>query len=129
MLERVKERAKLIRPLLIPFALYVGSLAFASYWMEAFPQSSWRYIVALLPMAPGIFIALGVVRAILKLDELERKVLLEGMAISFALTLILVLSMGLLGLAGLPQVNGIYIGLVMIVLWLIGKLWMTGRYQ
>ena len=80
-------------------------------------------------MIPGAWIAFGVVRAILKLDELERRVLLEGMAVSFVITLILVMSMGLLGLAGVPQLNGLYIGMVMAVLWLVGKLWVTGRYQ
>lgn len=48
----------------------------------------------LLPMLPGIWVAFGAVRAILRLDELERKVLLEGIAVSFAITLIPVMSMG-----------------------------------
>jgi len=129
MLERIKQRAKLIRPLVIPLILYTGLLLFAANWLESNPESTWRFVVALLPMIPGIAIAIGVMRAILQLDELERKVLLEGMAVSFVCTLILVLSMGLLGMAGYPQLNGVYIGLVMALLWLVGKLWMTRRYQ
>lgn len=129
MLERIKYRAKLVRPLLVPFVLYVGLLAFSLSWLEANPESTWRYPVALLPLLPGVFIAFGVVRAIGQLDELERKTLLDGMAISFACTFILLISLGLMGMAGLPQVNGMYIALFMALLWLVGKLWMTGRYR
>jgi hypothetical protein len=129
MIERFKARAKLIRPLLLPLVFYIVLLFFSVNWLEAYPLSPWRFMVALLPMIPGVFIALGVVRAILRLDELERKILLEGMAISFTLTLILVLSMGLLGLAGIPQLNGVYIGALMALLWLVGKLWMTRKYE
>jgi hypothetical protein len=86
-------------------------------------------VVALLPMIPGLVIAFGVIRAILQLDELQRKILLEGLAFSFTITLTLVMSMGLLGLAGVSQLNGIYIACVMAVLWLVGKLWATRRYE
>ncbi len=129
MIERFKARSKLLRPLFPPLVIYVGLLFFSFNWLGANPLSPWRFIVALLPMVPGVFIALGVVRAIMQLDELERKILLEGMAVSFACTLILVLSMGLLGQAGIPQLNGIYIGAVMALLWLVGKLWMTRKYE
>ena len=46
--------------------------------MSDHPDSPWRYEVALTPMIPGIWMAAGVVRAIQKLDELERRILLEG---------------------------------------------------
>jgi hypothetical protein len=129
MLERLKYRARLIRPLLVPFVIYIGLLVFAINWLEANPESSWRYLIAILPLLSGVFIAIGMVRAIGQLDELERKTLMDGMAISFACTFILALSLGLLGLAGFPQLNGMYIALFMSVVWLVGKLWMTWRYQ
>ncbi len=129
MIERIKARAKLVRPLLLPLVIYIGLLFFSITWLEANPASPWRFLVALLPMIPGVFIALSVVRAIMKLDELERKILLEGMAISFTCTLILMLSMGLLGAAGFPQLNGAYVGAFMALLWLVGKLWVTRKYE
>ncbi len=129
MLERIKERRKLIRPLLVPCILYIGLLAFSTNWATENPESPWRVAVALTPMLPGIVIAFGVVRAIMQLDELERKALLEGLAVSFMGTLMLVMSMGLLSAAGIVQLNGAYIALFMVVLWFIGKLWATRRYQ
>ncbi len=129
MIERFRERAKLIRPLIIPFIVYAGFLLFSTTWLEANPESRWRIPVALLPMIPGIVIAFGMVRAILQLDEMQRKIMLEGTAISFAGTLILVLSLGLLSIAGIDPPNGVYLGLAMVVMWFVGKLWATRRYQ
>jgi hypothetical protein len=129
MIERAKERLPLIRPLLVPFALYLVLLVVSINWVEALSTSPWRYPVALLPLLPGIFLAMGILRAIRKLDDLARKNLLEGMAISFALTLVFTLSLGFLGFAGLAQPNAAYITLFMAVTWLIGKLISARRYQ
>ena len=122
MIERAKARAKLIRPLLIPLILYIGLLALSTSWLEANSDSPWRYGVALTPMIPGVWIGLGVFRAIQKLDELERLVLMEGVVVSFIVTLILVLSLGFLQNVGFPLINSIYIGFAMIMIWLITKL-------
>jgi hypothetical protein len=129
MFERFKERFPLIRPLLIPLVLYLGLIALSLSWIESHPGSAWRYPAALVPMLPGIWIAWGLVRATRKLDELGRKILLEAMAVSFCFTLVLTLSLGLLGMAGLPQPNAVYISLFMVILLLIGKLLVTGKYQ
>ena len=129
MIERIKERLPLVRPLFVPLILYIGFLAFAMSWLQANPESAWRYPVALIPMIPGLFLVLGLVRAIGKLDELARKILLESMVFAFALTLILTMGLGLLGLAGLTAPNSIYIAFFMSAAWLVGKLWITRRYQ
>jgi len=129
MFERIKFRAKLVRPLLIPFVIYIGLLAFSISWLDGNLDSPWRFLIAALPLLPGLWIAFGIQRAIQQLDELERKTLLEGLVISFACTFVLALSLGLLGMAGLPQVNGMYIALFMVLVWLIGKLWSARSYR
>ena len=129
MIERFKARAKYIRPLLIPLILYIGFLMLSLNWVESNPNSLWRYLISLLPMVPGIWIAIGIVRAIQQLDEMERLILLEGMAVSFMGTFILVLSLGFLQIAGFPPVSGVYIGLFMVVLWLVAKLIIHRRFE
>lgn len=89
MIERIKERFPLIRPLLLPFVIYLVFLTVSINWIESHPDSAWRYPVALMPAIPGAFIAWGIVRALRRLDEMSRMILLDGMAISFAFTLIL----------------------------------------
>ena len=129
MIERIKERLPLIRPLFVPLILYIGLLAFAMNWLDGNPELTWRFPVALLPMVPGLFLVVGLVRAIGRLDELARKILLESMVFAFALTLILTMGLGLLGIAGLTPPNTIYIALFMSLAWLAGKFWITRRYQ
>lgn len=129
MYERFKSRVHLIRPLILPLILYIGALVISSNWLEANPQSGWRPLVALLPVLPGIFIALGIVRAVLRLDEMEQRVMLEASGISLAGTWILVISLGFLEIAGYPRMNSVYIALFMVVLWFAGKLWAGRRYE
>jgi hypothetical protein len=126
---RIKQRAKYIRPLLVPLILYIGFLALAVSWAPQLEPTPWGYILALLPIIPGVFIALGVVRVSTKIDEMERRILLEAVTFSFILTLIWLLSMGLLGLVGVPQPRSIHIVAVMCFLIIIGKLWGNWRYR
>ena len=127
--KRIKQRAQRIRPLLAPLALYIGLLALAGVWAPNMENSLWRYVVALLPLIPGLFLAFGIVRVTSKIDEMERRILLEAVAFSFIFTLILLLSFGLLGLVGIPQPSPIIISAIMCFLLLIGKLWGNWRYR
>lgn len=127
--KRIKHRAKLIRPLLVPLILYIGLLAVAVNLVPEMASSPWRYVVALLPMIPGLFLAFGIVRTFAKIDEMERRILLEAVAFSFIFTLIFLLSVGLLGLAGVPQPSPIIIAAIMCFLLIIGKFWANWRYK
>jgi len=130
MIERMRERIPLVRPLLLPFVVYVGILFFSTDWLNAHTETPWKSaLIALLPMIPGIIIAQRTVHAVLQLDEMQRRILLEAAAISFVGTFFLVLSIGLLAQADVPQPNGAYIGLFMMVLAFLGKLWSSRRYQ
>jgi hypothetical protein len=80
-------------------------------------------------MIPGLFIAVGVLRAIRKLDELAQKTLLEAIAISFGFTLILTLSLGMLSVAGVPQPDGMYIALFMVIMAMAAKLYLSRKYE
>ena len=127
--QRIKQRAQLIRPLLIPLILYIGLLAIAVTWAPNMPPSGWRYFVALLPLIPGLFLAFGILRVTTKIDEMERRILLEAAAFSFIFTLILLLSFGLLGLVGVQQPSAIMIVFMMCMLLIVGKLWGNWRYR
>ncbi len=128
-LQRIKQRAKFIRPLLIPMILYIGLLFFAVSWAPQNEGSPWRYVVVLLPMLPGIWIALGVVQVSSKIDEMERRILLESAAFSFILTLLLLLCLGLLSMVGGPRLSSINVVAIMCVLLIVGKFWGNWRYR
>ena len=127
--ERIKQRAKHIRPLLLPFIVYIGLLAVAVSQSPKLEPSIWRYLVALLPMIPGLFLAFGLVRMTSKIDEMERRILLEAVVFSFIVTVILLLSFGLLGLVGVSQPSSINIVFIMCMLLIVGKFWGNWRYR
>ena len=127
--ERIKQRARLIRPLFVPLVLYIGLLTVTVFLAPSLEAPLWRYIVALLPMIPGLFIAVGLVRVIGKLDELERQILLEAAAFGFIFTLILLLSFVLLEIAGVAQPSTASIMITMTILLMIGKFWGNWRHR
>ena len=129
MLERFRERWPLFRPLLIPLAIYLVLLPAVAYLLEAYPDSPWRYPIALTPIVPGAFIAAGLLNAIRKLDELRHKITYESTAITFAITLFQVLALGLLEMAGLPHLGSLYIAGLMIVVLIVAKLVISRRYE
>ena len=128
-IHRIKQRAKYIRSLLTPFIIYIGLLAVAVSQVPKMEPSIWRYLVALLPMIPGLFLAFGLVRITSKIDEMERRIMLEAVTFSFIFTLILLISSGLLGLVGVPKISPVVTAAVMCFLVVIGKLWGNWRYR
>lgn len=129
MIERFKERLPRMRPLLVPLVLYIGLLVAAAFWQAAIPETPWRYLVALAPMLPGLWLAVALMGFIRRLDELSRKVVLESAAAAFAATVLLVVCLGLLGAAGLPAANPAYILLFMGMALFVAKLVISRKYQ
>jgi hypothetical protein len=86
-------------------------------------------LAALVPLLAIVLFVVSVGTAIVSLDELQRRIQTEAIAIGFAGTAIFCLSYGLLGLAGVPTLNWGLIVPVMTFMWLIGKLWTLWRYR
>jgi len=129
MIERLRERLPLLRPMILPLILYLVLLTFAMIFVSLFPASPWRYAVVLTPIIPGFFIAAGIMNMLRKLDEMSRKVILESMAVAFAATLILLLSLVLLEGAGMQAPSSIYaLGFMGVVL-IAAKLILSRRYE
>jgi len=127
--KRIKQRAKLIRPLLVPLILYLSLLVVAVSYAPKLENSFWGYVVALLPLIPGLFLTFGIVRVTTQIDEMERRIILEAAAFSFIFTLLLLLSFALLGLVGVPQPSNTWIVFIMCMLLIVGKLWGNWRYR
>lgn len=128
-MNRIKERFVLMRPVLVPFILYIGLLAFTTSWLDDNPQSDIRSLVALLPIIPSIWIAVLIVQFINKLDELEQKIIHEAASFSFLITFLMMLAFSLLSFSGVLLLNPIYLGLLMAFLLVVGKLMGNRRYK
>jgi len=64
-------------------------------------SSHWRFLWALLPVVPMLWVVRAVARHLGRIDEYQQHQLLQGIGIAFAATMIAAISVGLLGIAGL----------------------------
>lgn len=128
-MKRIKERLILIRPLFVPLILYIGTLAISANSQFADPLTLVNWLVMALPIIPAVFLGLGLIKAINKLDELERKIIYEAASFSFVVTFLALMGFGFFTRADIQVTNPLYISLFMAVLLLIGKLLGNRRYE
>jgi hypothetical protein len=62
-------------------------------------QEGWRIIVALAPMIPFAFFLAFILAGLRSMDELQRRIQLEALAIAFPLAILFFMLLGLLELA------------------------------
>jgi hypothetical protein len=79
---------------------YIG----ARFALEMDLPAPARVAIAVAPVAPFLLTLVGAVRGVRAMDELHRRVHLEALVIAFPLTLLFIMTLGLLELAvGLPM--------------------------
>ncbi len=78
---------------------------------------------------PGFLFIVSLGNAISKLDELQRRIQVEAIAIGFGITALVTITFGLLGLTGTPQPNWMFVTVIMTFSWLAGKLWTRWKYR
>ena len=127
-MDKIKRRSKLIRPMLVPLILYIGALVISVNYLDSI-SSNWKFAIALLLVVPALWIALGVIKAINQLDELEQKIMFEGAAFSLLTTTLGLMVFGFLKQVGVEQPSFPYIVLFMMFMWLIGKLRGNRKYR
>ena len=99
---------------------YGGALYLADFLVDANPDAGWRYVIALLPTVPGVFIVVAAVRFHRRIDELQQRITLEAIALAFAGTAIITFTYGFVeGAVDLPRVNWTWVWGVMGALWLV----------
>jgi hypothetical protein len=88
-----------------------------------------KIVLVMLPMLPAIFLAVGFVKAVSKLDELERKIILEAAAFTLVITFLGMIALMLLKQAGVPAPDPGFLGLGMAILLVAGKLVGNWRHK
>jgi ABC-type cobalamin transport system permease subunit len=110
-------------------ALYAIALLISVYLLKRNPSAPQKYLIAILPVLPALWIPAVVLRFFRELDELQRRIQLEGLAFGFTATAVLTLSYGFLQNAGLPQINWVWVWPVMGVCWAVGLGLARWRYR
>ena len=100
-----------------------------SYLLDQNLSQAQQYWVAALPLLGWTLLIVSIGSAIAILDELQRRIQNEAIAIGFGGTAIFVGGYALFQFAGLPEVNVGLVLLAMSVFWLAGKLWTLWRYR
>ena len=89
------------REFLFGMVAYFVILVPVMIWGGLDGDSPWRYLWALLPVLPMLWIVVALWRHIQRLDDYQRLLLLRGFAVGFALSMIAALTLGMLAIAGL----------------------------
>jgi hypothetical protein len=121
--------AHIVRQLILSGVLYLVTLIGALYLLENELGQDVQIIIVLVPAIPGIWFLVSLGRAIASLDELQRRIQLEAIAIGFGISGMFALTYGLLGMVGVPQTSWMYVPVVMVFGWFLGKLWTLWRYR
>ncbi len=105
---------------------YAAALFVSLTLLKSVTDAIIRPAVALLPMVPAVFVIVAIIRQLRRLDELQRRIQFEALAISFMGTAFITFGYGFLQLAGFPPVSWFAVWPIMAVLWLAG-LWLSQR--
>lgn len=107
-------------------AFILGSLAIQRGWVAS---AAAVWVVAILPSVLGVVACFFYLRFLRGLDELQRKVQLEGLALGFGAGVIFMMGYALAERAGAPRLDVADPLLVMVVFWAAGQWLAARRYQ
>src|SRR5689334_17234889 len=84
------------------------------------PSVDWKYWVALLPVVPAGIVVWLVVRALSRLDEVQKRMQMQAIGFALAATALLTFGYGFLEGAGLPHLNWTWVLPLITTLWGLG---------
>ncbi|HET7419351.1 MAG TPA: hypothetical protein VFL27_03120 [Candidatus Dormibacteraeota bacterium] len=105
--------------------ILVGSITV----VQANGEASWRYLIAVLPVAPAGIVIWLTVRALSRLDEVQKRTQMQALGFSLAATGLLTFGYGFLEAVGLPHMNPTLVLPLMAALWGLGLLALNLRYR
>jgi hypothetical protein len=90
--------------------------------LQANGAVTWRYFIAAIPAVPAGMVIWLFVRALSRIDEVQKRVQLQALGFSLAATALLTFGYGFLESIGWPQMNGTLILPLMALLWGVGMI-------
>ncbi|MCV2350421.1 hypothetical protein [Paucibacter sp. Y2R2-4] len=110
---------------------YTGVLVGSISWLNSQKDMAtpWRDLLALSPMLPGALVVWAILRQLSRLDELQRRVQFEALAMAFAGTAFISFSYGFLEGLGYPRLSMFVIWPLMAGLWMLGLVLASRRYK
>ena len=119
-----------VKEFLTAMAAYVVVLIISVTIIKASPAMAWwRIPLALAPVIPAIFGMIAFLRALGRMDEMQRRIQLEALAFGFGVAGIVTFSYGFLENVGFPHISWIFVFPLMIAFWGIGGSIASRRYR
>jgi len=94
-----------------------------------FSRPAIRQLIAFLPLIPLLLFLLALVRVVQQLDELQRKICVDSVVISFVATLVLAFVGSGLEQAGVYQPRWDEVGTAMMALWACAYAFSSWKYR
>jgi hypothetical protein len=127
---KMRYRMFMVRRILLSAALCILVMMGFVVALDRGRSGTRLILAAVIPIGAWVWLVITLAMAIASLDELQRRIQTEAIAIGFAGTVIVCGGYGLLGLAGiLPSLNWGLVIFVMVFMWLLGKMWTLWRYR
>jgi len=99
---------------------YTVLLPLSLILIQAHPTAPWRVPLALVPVVPVALAFWAILRAVARMDELQRRIQFEALVVAIGGAIVLTFAYGTLQNVGLPPLNWMYITPVLVVLWSCG---------
>lgn len=113
---------------LVGLATYAATLIISQRVLAGCVESQpTNILIALTPMLPAAFICGVIIRSIRNLDEMQRKLQFEALALSFAGTALITFGYGFLEGAGFSKISMCSVWPLMAAIWFVGV--MIGRLR
>lgn len=84
---------------------------------------------ALLPIVPIAFVFTAIVRYVGSIDELQRRIHIESLALAAGITALLAVTYGFLETVGLPHLSAWFTYAAVMLAWLIAQPFVARRYR
>ena len=97
--------------------------------VQANPDASWRYYVAVGPAVPGLITLVVFVRALTRLDDINARIQLLAFGSAVGATALLTFGYAFFEGAGMPHLQPVYVLPVMAILWGLSTAFFTWRYK
>ncbi len=92
-------------------------------------QGVWKVVLAITPLVPLIVVFISAIQVMRGIDELERQIHIESLAIAAGVTALLSVTYGFLEVAHFPRPSAWYTYSVVMIAWLIATPFVTRRYK
>lgn len=111
-------------------ALYIVLLFLANLILfKAHPTGAYLFALSMVPMMGAVAMAWAVLRGLHRMDELQRRIQFDAIAIAFLGTALITFGWGFGEVAGLPPLRAFAVWPIMGSLWFVSVIFASRKYR